>query len=164
MKTSKISIEPIYIHKAVIAVQKGNPKGITGFDDLTKPGMKIVVTEGAGVYNTSGTGVWEDIAGRLGSLKDIIAFRKNIVAFEKGSGASFKAFNNLSADAWITWPDWVINNHDKADMVEFSQDRNIYRDLTVVTNETSSPNAAKFVEFLKGTEAQKIFKSEGWFR
>ena len=47
------AVEPIYIKRAVIAVQKGNPKGIKGFDDLLQPGMKIVVTEGAGVYNTS---------------------------------------------------------------------------------------------------------------
>ena len=84
-------VDPVYIRPAIIAVKKGNPKGIKGFDDLLADGVRIVVTEGAGVANTSGTGVWEDVAGRLGKLDDIRAMRRNIVAFPHGSGASFKA-------------------------------------------------------------------------
>lgn len=93
---------PIYIRPAIIAVRKGNPKGVRGFDDLLKPGMKIVVTEGAGVANTSGTGTWEDVAGRAGSLDDVKRFRSNIVGFGKGSGPSFQMFVSKQADAWIT--------------------------------------------------------------
>ena len=37
-------VMPIYIRPAIIAVRKGNPKAITGFEDLLKPGMRIVVT------------------------------------------------------------------------------------------------------------------------
>jgi accessory colonization factor AcfC len=40
-------VTPIYLRPAIIAVKKGNPKHIRGFDDLLKPGMRIVVTEGA---------------------------------------------------------------------------------------------------------------------
>jgi accessory colonization factor AcfC len=155
-------VEPIYIRSAVIAVQKGNPRGITGFQDLLKAGMKIVVTEGAGVYNTSGTGLWEDIAGRRGSLKEVKAFRKNIVAYAKGSGASFRAFKELEADAWITWRHWPLTHPDDADIVELSAQRAIYRDLTIVTNAKADPEAARFIAFLKGEEARAIFESEGW--
>ncbi|MEP3666268.1 MAG: substrate-binding domain-containing protein, partial [Roseibium sp.] len=56
-------VRPVYLRPAVIAVKAGNPKNIRGFDDLLAEGVRIVVTEGAGVYNTSGTGVWEDVAG-----------------------------------------------------------------------------------------------------
>jgi accessory colonization factor AcfC len=154
--------EPIYIRRAVITVQKGNPKGIKGFDDLLKSGTRIVVTEGAGVNNTSGTGVWEDIAGRLGSLPDINAFRKNIIAFAKGSGASFKAFKEQQADAWITWIHWPLTHPEEADVVELPPERVIYRDLTIVTNDKVDAEAKAFFTFLKGEEAHKIFKSEGW--
>lgn len=157
-------VEPIYIRRAVIAVPKDNPKGIKGFEDLLRPGTRIVVTEGAGVYNTSGTGVWEDIAGRLGSLSDIKAFRKNIVAYSKGSGASFRAFKELEAHAWITWSHWPLTHPNDADIVEISSDRVIYRDLNVVINAKADPEATEFVEFLKGKEALEIFKSEGWTR
>ena len=155
-------VEPIYLRRAVIAVQIGNPKNIQGFDDLIKPGMKIVVTEGAGVYNTSGTGVWEDVAGRLGRLSDIVAFRKNIIDFAKGSGASFRSFKGQKADAWITWTHWPITHPKDAQIVEISKDRAIYRDLTIVTNEKADLDTVKFIKFLKGKEALKIFMSEGW--
>lgn len=155
------NVEPIYIRKAVIAVQKGNPKNIKGFDDLLKPNMKVVVVEGAGVYNTSGTGVWEDIAGRLGSLSDVKKLRKNIVTFAKGSGAGFKAFKN-GADAWITWTHWVKTHSKNADMVTFCKERVIYRDLSIVTNSKADKKTEDFIAFLKGNEAKKIFSSEGW--
>ncbi len=161
---SSKDVEAIYIRRAVIAVQKGNPKDIKGFDDLLKPYTKIVVVEGAGVYNTSGTGVWEDIAGRLGSLLDIKDFRKNIVSYSKGSGAGFKAFKNQKADAWITWIHWPLTHSEDADIVEFSKQRVIFRDLTVVTNEKADKQTVGFIEFLRGSEAQKIFKYEGWSR
>ncbi|ETX01205.1 MAG: accessory colonization factor [Candidatus Entotheonella gemina] len=157
-------VEPLYIRPAVIAVQKGNPKGIEGFDDLLKPGMRIVVTEGAGIYNTSGNGVWEDIAGRLGSLDDVKRFRDNIIAYAKGSGASFKAFKEQQADAWITWMHWPINHPDDADYVEFKPERKIWRDTNMVISPKADPQAVEFVEFLKNDRAAAIFRSEGWTR
>jgi accessory colonization factor AcfC len=157
-------VKPIYLRRAVIAVQKGNPKGITGIKDLLRPGMSIIVTEGGNGYNTSGTGVWEDVVGRMNSLKDVRAFRKNIIAYAKGSGASFRAFKGQKADAWITWTHWPITHPEAADYVEIEPDRRIYRDLTVVTNQQADPEAAEFIAFLEGDMARKIFESEGWSR
>ncbi|WP_347260409.1 extracellular solute-binding protein [Rudaea sp.] len=161
---SSSEVMPIYMRPAIIAVQKGNPKGIRGFDDLLKDGIKIVVTEGAGVANTSGTGVWEDVAGRLGRLDDVKRFRKNIVAFGKGSGAAYKAFVAMHADAWITWPDWPITHADQADMVPFSRERTIWRDVNVVLAPDADPDARKFIDFLSSEEGATIMKTEGWVR
>lgn len=157
-------VEPIYIRPAVIAVKKGNPKNIKSIEDLLKPSMHIVVVEGAGVYNTSGTGVWEDVVGRLGKLDDLKKFRKNIVAFSKGSGAGFKAFKNNETDAWITWGYWVINHPNEADLVKIEPSRSIYRDLNVVTNSKADSEAKQFIKFLKSEQAVKIFESEGWIK
>ncbi|MEM8970989.1 MAG: substrate-binding domain-containing protein [Pseudomonadota bacterium] len=159
-------VEPIYIRRAVIAVQKGNPKNIKGFADLLKAGMRVVVTEGAGVYNTSGTGVWEDVAGRLGGLKDVASLRSNIIAFKKGSGASFRAFKNAKApaDAWITWVHWPLNNADVADFVELEPERRIHRVTNVVASPAADAETAQFIEFLKSDAALAIFESEGWKR
>ena len=95
-------VTPIYLRPAIIAVRKGNPKNICTFEDLLKPGMRLVVTEGAGVANTSGTGTWEDVAGRTGSLDDVRRFRRNIIGFGKGSGPSFQMFVAKDADGWLT--------------------------------------------------------------
>jgi accessory colonization factor AcfC len=158
------NVTPIYIRPAIIAVKKGNPKGIHGFEDLLKDGMQIVVTDGAGVANTSGTGVWEDVAGRAGSLEDIKRFRRNIVAFGKGSGPSYKAFIDKNADAFLTWPDWPITHSGEAEIVPLSDPRTIWRDVNVVLAQDADPQAKQFLDFLVSTRGAEIMKTEGWVR
>lgn len=158
------TVEPIYVRPSVIAVKKGNPKQIAGVDDLLKEGMRIVVTEGAGVYNTSGTGVWEDVVGRTGDLEALRAFRRNIVAYAKGSGASYRAFEEQGADAWITWPNWPLTHTDVADMVEIDPDHRIWRDVNVSLSPDADPEAARFLNFLTSEEGAELMKTEGWVR
>lgn len=158
------AVEPIYIRPAVIAVKAGNPKDIKGFDDLLAEDIAIVVTEGAGVSNTSGTGTWEDVAGRLGSLEDIAAFRKNIIAYALGSGASFQQFQDQDADAWITWPNWPLTHPDVLELVEIDDDRQIWRDVNVVISPEADPAAQDFLDFLVTEEAQELMATEGWRR
>ena len=157
-------VTPIYIRPAIIAVKKGNPKAIRGFEDLLKPGMRIIVTDGAGVANTSGTGTWEDIAGRTGSLDDVKRFRSNIIGFGKGSGPSFQMFVAKDADAWITWPDWPITHPDVAEIVELSEQRRIWRDVSVVLAPDADPEAKRFLDFLSSPRGAEIMKTEGWVR
>lgn len=161
---SSEQVNPIYIRPAIIAVRKGNPKKIKGFDDLLKAGMRIVVTEGAGVANTSGTGVWEDVAGRAGRLEDVRRIRTNIVAFASGSGASFKAFKEMNADAWITWPNWPVTNPDVLEAVELSDSRKVWRDVNVALAPDADPEAKAFLDYLVTDEAQAIMRKEGWIR
>ena len=157
-------VEPLYIRRTVIVVQKGNPKNIRGVSDLLLPGRRIIVTEGKGVYNTSGTGVWEDVAGRLGALDQVKQFRENIASFEKGSGASFRAFKKLNADAWITWIHWPLNHNDEVDYVEVEEERRIYRVTNIVVSPASDPGTEEFVAFLKSEKGAEIFASEGMVR
>jgi len=157
-------VEPIYIRPTVIAVKKDNPKHIKGFDDLLQSGMKIIVTEGAGVYNTSGTGTWEDVAGRLGKLDDVAKFRRNIVSFSKGSGASFRAFKSMDADAWITWPNWPTTKSDVLQLIKISPERTIWRDVNLALSPDADSQAKEFLEFLITPQAQKIMATEGWVR
>lgn len=158
------AVTPIYLRPAVIAVKAGNPKGIESFEDLLADDIKIVVTEGAGVYNTSGTGVWEDVAGRLGQLDDVTQFRENIVAQALGSGASFRQFKELDADAWITWPNWPATNADVLEAIELAHDRVIHRDVSIVLSPNADLEAQEFLNFLISEEAQEIMATEGWRR
>jgi len=156
-------VGPIYIRRSVLAVRKGNPKNIQSFEDLLSDGVRIVVTDGAGVYNTSGTGVWEDVAGRLGKLDDISKFRKNIVSYALGSGASYREFENNDVDAWITWPNWPTTKDD-LELVELASERTIYRDVNVVLSPKADPEAQEFLDFLVTEEAQALMATEGWTR
>ena len=157
-------VVPIYLRPAIIAVKTGNPLRIQRFEDLLQPGIRIVVTEGSGIANTSGTGTWEDIAGRLGNLEDVKRFRRNIVAFSTGSGASFKAFKELDADAWITWPEWAVDNPNVLQAIPISSNRSIWRDLNIALSTSADPQAASFIQFLVSDEAQKLMRSAGYVR
>ena len=157
-------VTPIYLRPAIIAVKTGNPRRIQRFEDLLQPGIRIVVTEGSGIANTSGTGVWEDIAGRLGKLEDVKRFRRNIVDFSTGSGASFKAFQQLDADAWITWPEWAVDNPKILQAIPISSDRSIWRDLNMALSTSADPEAKSFLRFLVSDEAQQLMRSAGYVR
>ncbi|WP_255125181.1 substrate-binding domain-containing protein [Synechococcus lacustris] len=158
------NVVPIYLRPAIIAVKNGNPRRIQKFADLLQPGIRIVVTEGSGIANTSGTGTWEDIAGRLGKLEDVKRFRRNIVAFSTGSGASFKAFKELDADAWITWPEWAVDNPKVLQAIPISSNRSIWRDLNIALSSSADPQASSFIQYLISDEAQKLMRSYGYVR
>lgn len=159
-------VEPIYLRPAIIMVQEGNPRNIQGIDDLLQPGMRIVVTDGAGVSNTSGTGVWEDIVGRTNRIADIRAFRENIVYFAPNSGSGYRTFKDPAAqiDAWITWNHWVIDHPDDGDAVEIEPELRIYRGANVVSSAGADPETLAFIEFLKSEAGAAIFARHGWSR
>ncbi|MGL5813460.1 MAG: substrate-binding domain-containing protein [Aeromonas sp.] len=153
-----------YLRRSVIAVQKGNPAGIRGMEDLINRPLKVVVTEGLGNYNTSGTGLWEDIAGRMGSLADVQKLRSNIIAFAQGSGASLRAFTGQQADAWITWVHWPLNHKDKADFVEIEPERRIHRGLLLTKAQGADASTRQFIDFIDSPKGEPFFTQDGWTR
>ncbi|TBR78780.1 extracellular solute-binding protein [Campylobacter novaezeelandiae] len=156
------NIKPLYFREAIILTQKGNPLNIKGLKDLAKKEVRIVVPEGAGKSNTSGTGVWEDMIGRTKNIKIIQDFRKNIVAFVPNSGSAKKLFAENKADAWITWLDWSKSNPDIGTAVQIEKDLVIYRTFNVVARENSNQEVKDFINFLSSKEAKEIFKKYGW--
>lgn len=158
------SAHAYYLRRSVIAVQKGNPAGIRGMEDLINRPLKVVVTEGLGDYNTSGTGLWEDVAGRKGKLADVQKLRSNIIAFEQGSGASFRAFTNQQADAWITWVHWPLNHQDKADFVEIEPERRVYRGLLISKAQGADASTQRFIDFIDSPKGEPFFAQDGWTR
>ncbi|WP_426176879.1 substrate-binding domain-containing protein [Massilia sp. TWR1-2-2] len=72
------TIKPLYLRPLAILVWPGNPKHITGVKDFLKPGTKILVVNGAG-HN----GVWEDMAGRKGSIETVRTLRNTPSAMPK---------------------------------------------------------------------------------
>ena len=87
-----------------------------------------------------------------------------MIAYAKGSGAGFEAFQRDEADAWITWSYWPIDHPDAADAVPFADDRVIYRDINVVASPKADPETLDFVAYLRSDEAQELFEARGMFR
>ncbi len=159
-KIDEKTIQPLYLRPSGILVRKGNPKHITGFEDLLKPGIRILVVNGAGQL-----GLWEDMAGKQGRLKTIKAFRRNIVYYARNSAeAKNKWLNDSEIDAWLIWNIWQISNSHIADFVPVSNKYVIYRDCGVALTFKGEENdvAKRFYKFLFSKDAAKIFKKWGW--
>ena len=154
------SITALYMRPSAVLVRPGNPKHISDFPDLLKPGVKVMVVSGSGQ-----TGLWEDMAGKQGDIRTIRAFRKNIAVFAPNSTEAMKLWDERQdIDAYVTWNIWYMPLRDRAKLVEVSNDYKIYRYCSVaLTNRgKAKPVAARFIEFLSSPEGAKIFESWSW--
>ncbi|EHW4590228.1 AcfC family adhesin Paa [Escherichia coli] len=162
---SEKDIQPLYLRKSILLVKKGNPKNIRSIDDLTRPGIGVIVNDGGGTSNTSGTGAWEDIAGRKGNIETVAAIRKNIILYAPNSGTARKALENQpGADVWITWADWAASNPEIGDVVEIAPDYVIWRDMNITVRQDANDETRRFAEWLQTDEAAPAFKKYGWTR
>ncbi|GAC1454680.1 MAG: AcfC family putative adhesin [Gemmatimonadaceae bacterium] len=154
------TVDPLYIRPSAILVRPGNPKRIRRFEDLLRPRVKILAVQGAGQ-----TGMWEDMAGRTGSIAVVRALRRNIGAVAPNSADAKKRWTeDKSYDSWLIWNIWQVANPTLADVVPVAPKWRIYRDcgtaLTVSGREKAG--ARDFVSFLRSREGAKIFAKWGW--
>ncbi|WP_417220345.1 substrate-binding domain-containing protein [Achromobacter spanius] len=151
----------LYLRPSAILVRPGNPKGISGFKDLLKPGIKVMAVAGAGQ-----TGLWEDVAGRLGNIETVRAFRANLVLPEAANSAMARTqwTEDKSIDAWLIWNIWQVSNPALASMVEVEQPYRIYRGAGAVVTQRGKqhPQAQAFVDYLASDDGKAIFKKWGW--
>ncbi|EAA9055345.1 accessory colonization factor AcfC [Salmonella enterica] len=162
---SEKDIQPLYLRKSILIVKKGNPENIRGIEDLTRPGIGIIVNDGGGVSNTSGTGVWEDIAGRTGNIDTVAGIRKNIILFAPNSGTARNALENQKeADVWITWADWAASNPSIGEVVDISPEYTIWRDMNITVRQNADTETRRFAEWLKTEEAAPAFSKYGWVK
>ncbi|MCL6655629.1 ABC transporter substrate-binding protein [Agrobacterium rubi] len=151
---------PLYLRASAILVRPGNPKKITGLNELMRPDHSVLVVNGAGQ-----NGLWEDMAGRTGDISKVKALRSNIKIFAANSADAKKAWiENKDLDAWIIWNIWQVANPELAQTVEVERDHRIYRDTGVVLTERGKNNQAAiaFQTFLQSTEARGFFANAGW--
>ena len=154
------TIRTLYLRPSAILVRPGNPKGIKGVRDLAKPGIKILVVEGAGQV-----GMWEDVAGRTGSVKLVNGVRRNIGSFAANSGEAKKIWNSdMSYDVWLIWTIWQKESPASADLVNTEPENTIYRSCGIaLTNRSEQRALAKeFADFLQSPEGKAIFVKWGW--
>ena len=92
------TVRALYLRPAAILVRPGNPARIAGIGDLLKPGShRILVVDGAGQQ-----GLWEDVAGRLGSIASVQDFRGNIAKHAANSAEAKRLWTEDHAiDAWL---------------------------------------------------------------
>jgi len=154
------SIIPAYLRPAVILVHPGNPLRIRNFRDLLKPGVTVMVVQGAGQ-----TGLWEDIAGKTGSLQSIRDLRRNIVYFAPNSADALQRWTSPQApDAWIIYNIWQIAHPQVAEIVPLGPHHVLYRDmdLSLTQNGKGKTGVEEFYRFVLGPQGKEIFQRFGW--
>jgi len=157
---SSPKVEPLYLRPLALLVRPGNPKKIRGVRDLLKPGLNILVVNGAGQ-----TGAWEDMIGRSGEIEKVKALRQNIKVAAKNSAEARQFWGQEpQLDVWIIWNIWQIANPSLADLVNIEPEYALYRDTAIVpsTRGETKPALKAFRDFLKSEQGAEIFAHWGW--
>lgn len=165
----------------VLGTRAGNPLGIRGFEDLTRPGVKVLYPN----PKTSGGAQWdinaiygaglkrsEAKAGRKDAAEAkrfLAAVHANIESMDKSGRASMAAFEYGVGDVIVTYenellariaqgvdydivvPDSTILIENPAAVVDVNAERHGVREI-----------ADAFVAFLHGRKAQELFAKHGF--
>lgn len=154
------TIDALYMRPSAILVRPGNPRAIQDLPDLVRPGMKVLVVQGAGQ-----TGMWEDMAGKEGDIGLVRALRKNIVFHAPNSALARDYWvRHPEVDAWVIYGIWQVANPTLADQVQVSRRFVVYRDSGIALTRAGAGRriAREFVEFLRSREVAAIFRRWGW--
>jgi sulfate transport system substrate-binding protein len=153
----------------VIVTRKGNPKHIKSWDDLVKPGVKIVTPNPA----SSGSAKWNILAayGHVlangGTDAQAQAYLKKLfknVAALPGSGRdATTAFQGGTGDVLLSYEDEaILARQSGADFDYFVPDQTLLiQNPGAVTTDAGS-KAKDFLKFLTGKQAQTDYAKNGF--
>jgi len=153
----------------VIAVRKGNPLHITGWDDLIKPKVKIVTPDPA----SSGSAKWnilaayEHVIAEGGTDADaqayLTSFFKNVVSKPSSGSEATTTFTQGTGDVLISYENEAIRARQKGVALDYVVPKeSILIENPAAVTLSASPAAKAFLAFAKGDEGQKIFASKGF--
>jgi sulfate/thiosulfate transport system substrate-binding protein len=162
-----------FVTRSVVAlvVRKGNPKGIHGWADLVRPGVKVLtpnpLSSGGARWNVLAAYGAQLRAGRtpdqaLAYLRELFT---HVVAQDASAATSLQTFTGGVGDVLISYENEAIAAKAKGKDVEW-----IVPDATIlienpiaVTTRSANPAAAAaFVDFLRTKPAQEIFAKYGY--
>ncbi|TDU72888.1 molybdenum ABC transporter molybdate-binding protein [Prosthecobacter fusiformis] len=147
---------PIAVQHAVIAVAKGNPKGIRSLADLEKPDVRLALT------NPEAASIGKITQKLLGDRWETLA---KTAAVMKPTVAEVAADTQLGAvDASIVW-DSVIGQFKGLEMVKVPElsSHAEKASVAVLTSAASSAEALKFARYLAAPEkGGAVFKELGF--
>ena len=153
----------------VIVTRKGNPLGIKGWADLTKPGVQIVTpnpgSSGSARWNV--LAAWSHITANGGSEKDAIdyltKYYSNIVSLPSSGREATSAFTSGTGDVLISYENEAIAARQNGAEVDYVvPDTSIkIENPGAVTTKAPEP-AKKFLGFVTSDAGQKIFAEHGF--
>jgi sulfate/thiosulfate transport system substrate-binding protein len=153
----------------VIVVRKGNPLGIQSWDDLTKPGVKIVTpnpgSSGSARWNI--LAAWSHVTANGGSEKDAIDYLTkyygNIVSLPPSGREATSAFTSGTGDVLISYENEAIAaKQNGADVDYVLPDTSIKIENPGAVTTKAPESAKKFLSFVTSDNGQKIFAEHGF--
>ena len=143
-------------HTPCIAVQAGNPKGITCLEDLAEEGITVIL--GDPEANAIG-----QTAQKLIEKNNLPGINDNTVSQAATVNEIVTQLANGQADAGIVTIDNVHSNAD-IEIIEIPDEQNIDQIIPVCTLSLSNvPDEAQaFVEFVASDEGKQIFEEHGF--
>jgi sulfate/thiosulfate transport system substrate-binding protein len=155
----------------VLAVRKGNPKGIKSWDDLLKPGVEVITPNPF----TSGGAKWNIMAAYGAQLEQgrtpdqaLDYLRKlfdNVPVLDKSAREALQTFSAGKGDVLIAYENEAITAQQKGEDVDYvipDQTILIQNPAAVVNESKNKDKAQAFVDFLRTEAAQKIYVEKGY--
>jgi sulfate/thiosulfate transport system substrate-binding protein len=156
----------------VLVVRKGNPKHITGWDDLVKPGVDVITPN----PSTSGSARWNILAAYGAQLKEgkspaeALAYVKTLltkhVSVQDPSGsAAMQTFAGGKGDVLISYESEAISAEKKGLPVQYvipKQTILIQTPIAVTSGSAHATQAQAFVNWLWSPAAQAIWAQKGY--
>jgi sulfate transport system substrate-binding protein len=153
----------------VIVVRKGNPKHIKTWDDLVKPGVKIITPNPA----SSGSARWNILAAyhqviaNGGSEADAKAyltkFFGNVVALPGSGRDATNAFLQGSGNVLLSYENEAILARQSGEDFEYIvPDATIKIENPGAVLKAADPKAKDYLDFTLGSDGQQIYASKGF--
>ena len=146
----------------VIAVRKGNPLHINGWDDLTKPGVRIVTPD----PGSSGSAKWNILAAYSHVLADggteaqaqayLKAFFANVVSKPNSGANATSTFLNGTGDVLISYENEAIAARQKGQPLDYLVPaESILIENPAAVTKTAPQSAKDFLAYVQSATARR---------
>ena len=156
---------------AVIIVRKGNPKHITGWADLVKPGVQVVTPNPF----TSGGARWNVMAAYGAQVREgktpaqaqeyLKALFHNVVSQDSSARNALQTFVSGRGDALIDYENEAITDKKKGEPIEYVIPKDtilIENPIAAVGKGAGAATAQKFIDYLVSPAGQAIWAAQGY--
>jgi sulfate/thiosulfate-binding protein len=154
----------------VFVVRKGNPKHITGWDDLVKPGIDVITPN----PSTSGSARWNIMAGYGAELKEgkspaqALAYlrtllTKNVSVQDSAASAALATFTSGKGDVLLDYESDAIAAEKAGDKVQYIIPKQTLLIQTPIAVTAKAPAQAKaFLNWQWSAAGQTIWAEQGY--
>jgi sulfate/thiosulfate-binding protein len=156
----------------VFVVRKGNPKHISGWNDLIKPGIDVITPN----PSTSGSARWNILAGYGAQLKEgktpaqaldyvKTLLTKNVSVQDSSASAALNTFTSVKGDVLLDYESDAIAAQKAGDKISYvipKQTLLIQTPIAVTAKTSHATQANAFLRYQWSTAGQTIWAKQGY--